>query len=192
MRRFLLEAAFSLLLVLCFSSSGFASGIREIRVNRRPPGVPSNIVRWAYTNSGTVITRDADGFDRRVSGSVVYVYDPNAPASDTSILPTRGGRIDKPDGSTAPRPKTRDESAARGLACAAAAASLSSCKGEKRGVSPRYPWRRESAGLLVAGNASNCFRRRNRPHHGRCRTDREGCGDGCSSQAHRKGCETSR
>src|SRR5215218_8218396 len=36
-------------------------------------------------------------------------------------------------GSTPPRPKTPGEAAARGVACAAAVASLSSCKGEKGG-----------------------------------------------------------
>src|SRR5215204_1619602 len=131
MRGFLLDAVFSLLLVFCFSSSAFASGTREIRVNRRPPGIPSNIVRWAYTDGGTLITSNADDFDKRVSRSVVFVYDPKAPASDANILGKRGGRTEETGGSTAPRPKTRDESAAQRLACAAATASLSSCKGEK-------------------------------------------------------------
>jgi hypothetical protein len=133
MRGFLLDAVLSLLLVLCFSSSVFASGTREIRVSKRPPGIPSNIVRWAYTDGGTLITSDAGDFDKRVSRAVVFVYDPKAPASDTAILPTRGGRIDKTGGSTAPRPKTWDESAAQRLACAGATASLTSCKGEEGG-----------------------------------------------------------
>jgi hypothetical protein len=133
MRGFLLNAVFSLLLVFCFSSSGFASGTREIRVNTRPPGMPSNIVRWAYIHGGTLITSNADDFDKRVSRSVVYVYDPKAPASDAKILAEREGRTDKTGGSTAPRPKTRGESAAQGLACAGATASLTSCKGEEGG-----------------------------------------------------------
>jgi hypothetical protein len=133
MRRVVLDAILSLLLVVCLSSSVFASGIREVRVNTRPPGIPSNVVRWAYVRGGTLTTGNEADFDRRVTDYVVYVYDPKAPASDARSLSERAERTEKPGGSTTPRPKTRGESAARGLACVAAAASLSSCKGEKGG-----------------------------------------------------------
>jgi hypothetical protein len=133
MRGFILGAVFSLLLGLCLSSSAFASGTREIRVNRRPPGLPSTIVRWAYVRGGTLITSDRADFDRRVKDYDVYVYDPKAPASDARSVSERAERTERTGGSTPPRAKTPGEAAARGVACTAAAASLSSCKGEKGG-----------------------------------------------------------
>ena len=74
-----------LLLLFGFAGQAWAN---EIRVCVRPPNVPANVERWAYsTGTASLMTTDTEVFSMRSHGQTIYVFDPSAPEENAKLFP---------------------------------------------------------------------------------------------------------
>ena len=136
------------------------TGTREVRVPKRPKGLPANVNRWAYGGEGVILSGSQDDFVQRTQGMDVFVFDPkadpknlatmdaaatragmaNAASMMASLLseqPSRGGSNrsgSHPEETTnSQKDKTRGEAFARGIAVAGALANLDAPTGDVGG-----------------------------------------------------------
>jgi hypothetical protein len=64
-----------------------AQDFQEIHVCGRPPNVPANVERWAYSPGGTVFTASQGKFREKSRGLTIYVFDPGASVKSPVLLP---------------------------------------------------------------------------------------------------------
>jgi hypothetical protein len=90
------------LLLLCFVGRARAD---EIRVCVRPPNLPANVSRWAYTTgTGKLMTSDPEVFAMMTHGHTVYVFDPQAPQENSRFFPLPHNKLPCPVWVLQPKP----------------------------------------------------------------------------------------
>lgn len=86
------------LLLVGVAANARAGDFGEIRVCVRPPNVPAGVEAWVYTpGSATVVVKvKREDFKKQSGGLTTYLFDPNAPAENTKLLPVPFNKLPCP------------------------------------------------------------------------------------------------